>query len=484
MRDDPRAAQDPWARALHGAAALTAGRVGEADGLLDARLPETDELALWRGLLAAARGEDGAARIAAAAPLLRIWPEPLRSRFGPLAAEALAAGGEADAARRLLAGQEASPRYALARARLLEDSGEREAAIAAYEDVVAGRDRRRRADAMRRLAELRLATGALDAAGAAAAMEAVLAGWRGDARERDTRIRLAELRLLAGDPRGAFDALREAEQHFPDAVATLRPRQAEALLAAIRHEPPIAAVALFDTHAALLPAGEPAERALVTLAERLAALDLADRARRVLGQAVARAAPGEPRARLGLAQARLALGANDAGGARAALADTDAEGLPDDLRGERIRQDARALAAMGALDQAAERFREAGPAALPELAELLAARQDWPGASAALGAYLAATIPAAGDLDDEARRLLARHAALLALAGDEAGLAALRAAEAGRMRGGAYGDAFAVITAERIGGVADLPRLRRELEVARAFPSRLDGLRAGTPPAR
>jgi hypothetical protein len=485
MREDPRAAEQPKARALHGAAALVAGRLNEADGLLDPRLPDSDELALWRGLLAAARGEDGAPGIAASLPILRAWPEPLRDRLAPLAALALAEAGETVAARRLIAGRSAEPAFALAEARLREAAGDAEGALAGYDAVARGRDRQARAVAMRRAAELRLATGALDAAGAAAAMEAVLAAWRGDAQELRARTRLAELRLQAGAARGAFDALREAEQTFPQAAAELRPKQAAALLAAIETEPPVAAVALFDTHAALLPPGAPTEQALTALAERLAALDLVDRARRVLGGALARAESDESRARIGLSQAKLALGAGDAAGARKALEDTTAAPLPEELRVARLRAESRALSALGEHDLAAARLRDAGPDALPDLAELLAARQDWAGAAAATQAHLALSLPPApAPLDDAARRLVARAAALLALAGDEPGLAALRAAEGARMEEGAFSEAFGLMTAGRLDGIGDLPRLRRELDVARLLPAQLERLRPSPGAAR
>jgi hypothetical protein len=49
---------------------------------------------------------------------------------------------------------------------------------------------------------------------------------------------------------------------------------------------------------------------------------------------------------------------------------------------------------------------------------------------------------------------------------------------------GAFAEAFALLTAARIGGIGDLPRLRRELEVARLLPARLDGLRASGAGAR
>lgn len=485
MREDPRAGEDPKAHALHAAAALLAGRVAEAEGLLHPRLPASDERELWRGLLAAARGEGGAERIAAGLPLLRAWPEPLRKRLAPMAAEALAAGGEVAAARRLMAGQEEDPAFALARARLLEEAGETPAAIEAYQAIARGRDRRARAIAMRRAAELRLASGALDTAGAAAAMEAVLAAWRGDAQEREARLRLAELRSAAGDHRGAFEALREAEQAFPEIAASLRPRQAEALLAAIAGEEPIAAVALFDTHAALLPRGAQTDQAIAALADRLVALDLVDRARAVLGQALAQAGEAESRARLGLKLAELALGAEDAAAARSVLAETESAALPPPLRRDRLRVEARALARLGEAEQAAARYREGGPELGAELAELLAARQDWAGAAEAMLGHLAVALPPAPEpLPDATRRLVARAAALLALAGDEVRLAALRAAEGTRMEGGAFADAFGLMTAGRIASIGDLPQLRRELELARALPARLEALRAGAGAAR
>jgi hypothetical protein len=75
-------------------------------------------------------------------------------------------------------------------------------------------------------------------------------------------------------------------------------------------------------------------------------------------------------------------------------------------------------------------------------------------------------------LPEEARRLLARTAALLSFAGDEAALAALRAAEGTRMAGGAYAEAFALITAARMTGIAELSRVRQEVELARTLPAR------------
>ena len=107
------------------------------------------------------------------------------------------------------------------------------------------------------------------------------------------------------------------------------------------------------------------------------------------------------------------------------------------------------------------------------------------GAAAALGAHIAAVLPVApAPLDVERQRLLVRQAAMLALAGDDAGLAALRAAHADRLRDGALHGAFTLLTGDPLRGLGDLPRLQRELQLFRGLPSRLEALRAGGPVTR
>ncbi|NKC33664.1 hypothetical protein [Falsiroseomonas selenitidurans] len=485
MREDPVLAEQPKSRALQAVAALLGGRLAEAAGLDNPALPQTDELALWRGLLAAARGQQGAPAVAAGLPLLLSYPAPLQARLAPLVAEALASGGEPAAARSLLATRDQDdPSLALAHARVLEAEEAVEPALAAYDRIARGRDRRARAVAMRRAAELRLAKGLLDAAGAAAALEATLAAWRGDSMETDGRSRLAELRMQAGDARGAFDLLRETASLFPDLAPGLHERTVAALLAALDQEPPLVAVTLFDAHAEMLPAGAATEQALSSLADRLAALDLLDRARHVLRGAAARADGPEGRARLGARLAGLALGAGDAAGAITALRDSAAPGLSAPLTAHRNLLEARALARSGQPEAAAARYRAAGPEAAAELATLLEERQDWAGAAVALRQHLEQVAPPGTPLTAAQRPLIARLAALLTLAGDEAGLAALRAEEAARMGDGPLSSTFGLLTAERMGGLEDLPRLTQELDVARALPARLDRLRAESQPTR
>ncbi|MFC7734490.1 hypothetical protein ACFQX4_01315 [Roseomonas sp. GCM10028921] len=470
FQEDPRASTDPRSLVAHGAAALLANRTFDAQGLTAANLPGSDEVTLWRAALAAANGDAAAASpgFAATIPLLVSYPELLKARLLPVAAEALVEGGDLAAASRLLRGVGARPDLAYARGRLAEAEGRAAEALSLYAGVAAGRDRLARAKALRRSVELRLATGALDAAAGAAALEAGLFAWRGDSEELGTRLRIAALRQAAGDPRGALEMLKETGGIFPDHAAQIRPTQEAALFQALAQEPPTLAVAMSEAYAALLPRDGRGAEALALLAERLAAMDLPERGAALAQQALDRAAPGQ-RAGLTTRLATLRLAAGDAPGALAALQAAPSDPAEMIARG---RLTAQAKAALGARDEAAAVLRGLGPAGLPALAVLLAEQQDWAGASDAL-LSLATARP-----DDPATpREVLRAAAFAALGGDNARLGAIRAAWLGRLAPGPLADALAALTADPVRGLSDLPRLQRELDLFRGFPKRLEAFR-------
>ncbi|PZW41300.1 hypothetical protein C8P66_1217 [Humitalea rosea] len=483
LQEDPRAGRDARIIALQAAAALLSGRLSEAAALATTTLAASDEATLWRAVLAAARGEAATAApgIAASLPLLAAYPEPLRLRLLPHAAEALVEGGAPAAAERLLQDAPDLPALRLVRARLNETQGHLAEALAGYDEVARGRDRLARAEALRRSVELRLQTGALDAAGAAAALDAALFAWRGDGREIAARERVAALQLQAGAPRAALALLQESATLFPDRAEALRPAIATAFLAALEAEPALAAAALFETERALLPDGPAGTRALARLAGRLAAMELGDRAGALLIQAMARAdAPA--RAALGLRLAMLRLEDRDAAGALTALEESRATGLDPVLVLERARIQARALAAHADLPGALALLRGLGLPGADLVAELLAEAQDWPGAATALGDLVAA-LPA-GPLGAEPQRLLLRAAAAALLAGEEARTAALAAGFAERMAETPLALAFARLTGDPATALLELPRLTRELDLFRNPPARLEALRAGGPVAR
>ncbi|WP_135467388.1 hypothetical protein [Crenalkalicoccus roseus] len=480
--ENPAAAEDSGIAALSGAAAALAGRPAEAEGLMHPDLEDCDELILWRAVLAAIRGEAGAAApgFTATLPLVLEYPEGVRARLLPLVAHTLMEKGEREALARLVAAAPGRADLALARAALAEAEGHTEEALAAYDALTRGRDRLVRVRALRRGIELRLATGRMDPAQAAQALEAALVAWRGDQEEFATRLRLARLRLQAGEARGALALLQETGALFPEQASGLRPKLQEAFLAALESEPPLGAVAVFDAHPDLLPAGLEGEAAVMLLADRMIALDLTDRAAALLRRAV-EGASGAQRAALGLRLARLRLTAGEAAQALAVLEQTASPALPEALAQERAVLRARAQALRGDMAQAMASLRALGPPGAEPLAELLAERQDWAGAAAVLQEHLRDVLPPSpAALEMSHRRVLLRQAALLALAGRAGDLAALGAEFGPRMRNGPLAEPFAALTADPLRGLADLPRLQRELQLFRALPAGLEPLRAAS----
>ncbi|MBE9606197.1 hypothetical protein IAI18_15135 [Acetobacteraceae bacterium H6797] len=478
QREDPFLNREPQAIALRAIAALLAGRLAEAKPLEEAELPASDETALWLALAKASRGQgaEAAPLIAAALPLLRTYPDPLLRRLTPIAAEALVEGNELNAAHRLLDGDAQNTALDYARARLFQRENKPAEALALYDSVSRGRDRLQRAKALRQAIDLRYATGEFDAARAAAAMEATLYAWRGDGEEIETRQRLAELRAAAGDFRGAMDILREAMAMAPDKAEAIKPLSQRHLIAAINTEPPLSAVALYDANRQSLPEEGRSEELVTLLADRLAALDLNDRAIALLTEALAKARPGAA-PRLATNLARLKLQEGDAAGALALLPQPEDDSLPEALKKERATLAARAEARRGDLAAARARLAPLGPDGLPILAELQAGAQDWLAAAASLGGLLPALPAAPAPLGEADRLTLVRLAAFAALGGDQARLASLRTAFAPRFQGGELAEAFLLLTAEGLRGLNDLPRLQQELDILRQLPRRLEPLR-------
>ena len=494
--DDGRVADSGDLKGLAAIAAMLAGRPGEADGIADSRLSGTDEVALWRAVLAAMRDEGSPAAapvFAAELPLLLSYPPGLRDRLLPLAAETMALGGERVAAKRLLDSRADDHALDLARGLLLQEAaiepgGNPALALAVYDRLSHGRDRLVRARAAVRAVEMRLAAGLMQPARAAEALDQLIYAWRGDDREFELRKRVAVLWQQAGEWRRALAALREAEDIWPEQRLTLHARMVDIFAAAIAHDatkplPPLDLVALVEENADLLPAGEAGQALGDRLADRLATLDLPQRAVPVLEKLVASVPSGTARAAFGERLASMRLEAGNAAGALSALADSEATPLPDKLREARTMTFARAAAANGELPRATAALAALGTATADGLrADLVEAAKDWPAAEAALRDYAAKTVPDTGLLDEAQARTLLRLASAAAQSGDDATVSRLRERDTRRLPKGKLAEMFRLITSGPVQGVADLPRAVQETKLAGTLPAALKAIGPETQP--
>jgi hypothetical protein len=478
VTEDPRAADDPDITGLSGIAALLSGRPAEADGLLNPALTGTDEVALWRAVLAAMRqeGSPEAAQIFATTVNLALsYPPALRNRLLPLAAETMAMGGAPDAADALLARLPDEPLLAMARGIRLEAKGDVPAALTVYDALATGRDRLLSARAASRAVLLRLASHAIGPADAAAALERGFLDWRGDTRERDLRLRAASLRAEARQWRPALELLREAAQLDPEDSALIGARTGDVLAALLRGPgaaaiPALDLVALAEDNAEAIARVAPGEE-VALLADKLTELDLPRRAAPVIARMIAATPDGAARAALGARLAALHLADGDAAAAAAALRDTTFAPISPTLIEQRGLIDARLHALAHDPGGAAAILSEIGTQSADDLrASVLAEAGDWQGAAAALQSLAARTVPPQGALDPGQQDTLLRLASAQVRAGDDIASRALGTKEAARMAG-PRADMFRLLTAAPVMGVGDLRRSAAEMGLARSIPA-------------
>jgi hypothetical protein len=484
---DPKEAASPDTKALTAIAALLAGRPEEAGGLMDPKLDGTDEIALWRGVRLAMQDEgspQAAAVFSATAPLVFQYPPTIRDHILPLIAETMIQGGEIEPAARLLAQRPSDPKLAYARALLRQAEGDSAQALAMLDTIAGAHDQFDRARAAGRAVELRLATGQLDKTQAADALDKLLYAWRGDARELALRERVAELRGQTGQWRVALAGLRQAETDFPDQSASVHERLKDAFAAMIRDNgakkmAPIDFVAMVEENTDLVPDSGEGVVVEQSLADRLLALDLPDRAKPVLEKLTKQAKFPAAKARFGASLAALDARDGDDKGVLKALDASQGTDLPPDLGDQRQILRAGAVAHQGDPAGAAAMLAPIRTAtAMETRAQILEAASDWPGAEQAWSDCAAATLPDNGMLDEAQIRTVLRLATATARAGDTARLGSLRETYGPRIGAGPLGDMFRLLTAEPINTTADITRSQREMNLAASLPAGLKAVGA------
>jgi hypothetical protein len=292
-------------------------------------------------------------------------------------------------------------------------------------------------------------------------MERLRYAWRGDVFEFDLLRRLAQLYAEHKDIRRSLQTLKEAATYFRDiegvqAVAVDMAALFKQLFAEGEADtlPPVAALALFEEFRELTPAGAEGDAMVRRLADRLVTVDLLGDAARLLDQQVKFRLAGEEKARVGARLAGIRLLDRKPKAALAALADSAVPEIPPDLARDRALVQARALAA---LDRPAEAIAalsgDTGDTAERIRAGIHWRNKEWREAADSFG-RLVDRSAAAGAEADLARLVLSRAVAL-ALAGDDNGVAALRAKHGAMMKKSAFADAFNAVAGPEAGVIRD-----------------------------
>lgn len=476
--EDASGQDDPQLGGLSAVASLLAFRPQEASGLDDRRLDGSDEIAFWRAVRTAMQREvspEAAAVFANTAGLLADYPPELHALVAPLVAETMAMGGQTEAARALLDRDPDDHSLDLARAMLAEATGKVDDAMARYDALSHSADRLVRLRALRNGQELRLATGHATPAETAEQLGRALYAWRGDDREVELRLRVAQLEGQANAWRPALQLLRETEALWPEKREQLRARLHETISQALTPTgqaslKPFDLVALAEENADILPDGEAGLALADKISQQFLALDLPERAMPFLQKMCAEAPSGAARASFGARLAQLQLERGERAAVLATLTQTAADDMPQPLLETRTLLFARAIAGHGDYPSARHALQELdsieGYRLLGELAE---GGANWPDATAALRQVVQRSLPEQGGLTDDQAALVLRLASAASQAGDDASLRRIRTDLLQRIPAGPSADSIRLLTAPKLAAVADMAGLSGDLAAARAL---------------
>jgi len=442
-------------------------------------LGDSDEARFWRALLTAGQPDFSApaAMLAATWQLLQQYPADLRRRIVPVVGEVLDQGGQEKALNTFLS-VFPDPSLDILRAGQMKRQGKIDEALALLDSVARRPDRLMRAHALREAVEIRLASGKMDVAGAAAALGKQFYAWRGGPSDLALRLRVADLRAQAGQWRPALALLRETDALFGGAHARVHAAEGQIVSSLIRGDSAARLsafdlVALAGEAAPLLSAADADVTLAPVLVDKLLALDLPERAEPILQRLFEHAPSLVQKAELGLRLAGLLADRKDVKAALAVLDESNDAGLESRLVTQRGMLRARLLVASGhASDALGILSGVRGAAAIELQAKILEDRGEWSLAAKLLESLL--TTPDFAARPDQAQRELILHLANdESEAGDMAALRRLRGAQGSRFVSGSGAELFAVLTEEPIQAVGDLPRAGRELEAVRALPASL-----------
>ncbi len=359
--DDPLIGQKSEFRALKGAAKFLNGQYEEANRLLnDPRFGDLAEVKLWRAVNNAARGRpnEGARDLMESIHLLDKYPPELLMRLGPIAAEQalLVRNPKAGMAviRKILETPDA-PKNKILDVEYLkglfeQEAGQFDEAIATWDKVANGDNRKARAHAIFDRTELLLKLKRLTIDDAINALEKLRFAWRGDDFELAVLRRLGNLQIEAKHYRDGLKTLRQAAIFFPNspvtpAITEKMHKTFEDLYLGdeINNISAIKAVALYDEFRELTPAGDKGDELIRRLADRMVSVELFGRAEDLLLHQIDFRLTGHEKARVAARLALVYLLDNKPKQALDVLDSSDSPELGDDLVRQRLHLRARAL---------------------------------------------------------------------------------------------------------------------------------------------
>ena len=463
----PQAADTAEFRLMRGGSRYLMGRIEEArEDLAFKGLDHIDEGAFWRAIVEAVAGDRAAAarELRRVGPMVRFYPRTLALPLGLIVAETAIDLGDLKVGifylESLLAAQPTPPQRAYIdylEGRIFELTGDFEKAVEKWDAVAAGRDRLARFLAGRSRTEMQLKLKELSPDGAIEDLEGLRYAWRGDDLEFQLLRRLGSLYIEEKDYREGLLTLRLAATNFREHVRApeVTQQMAEVFSRLFLDDEadklsPVTAIALFEEFRELTPVGVRGDEMIRKLADRLAAVDLLDRAEELLRGQVEFRLKGIDKARVGAQLALIYLLDSKPDLALQVLKSTDEPGLSADVVAQRRHLGARALMAKGEGGAALLALKEDGSLDAERLkTEVYWTAQDWDRTVTALQRVLrVAKAEPRQPLDRDQAGYVFNLAVAMVMAGNERGLARVKADYGHAMASSEYAKGFDLIAGQ------------------------------------
>ncbi len=475
-------------RLMRGGANFLMGRIADAaDDVSNSVLDDNDEANFWRASVIAGSGD-----MIAAAPELRRtgavtlgYPPALRIPMSMVVANASILLGDSQNVRTTVevmntsnpsAAQKGD--IALLEGKVSELDGEEDEAIKKWEEAQLSPNRLASARATILRAELLLKLERTTPAQVIADMERLRYTWRGDELEFNLLRRLGDLYIRENAFRRGLTALKQAATFFrdrseaPEVTQKMADVFAQLYLAGKADVmKPVTAIAVYEEFKELTPAGAKGDEMIRRLADRLAAVDLLDRAAGLLEGQVRFRLKGPLKASVGAQLAFVRMLGEDYEKAIEALDQTNEPGQPEITVSRRRHLRARALMGLNRKEEALVLLKEDKATDADLLrAELFWQGGDWANASQALRRIVKGS-GAAKDkpLSPEQAINVLNYAIALTLSGNERGLGRVRRDFGAAFQNTDLKNAFAMVSAPVAFGLIDPNSVDAKVKLAENF---------------
>jgi tetratricopeptide (TPR) repeat protein len=442
-KDDPATERELSFHIVRGVANIMSGRYEEAEhDLSNPLLDDNSDVAIWRGLIAAARKDWKLARryLEKAQSVMLNYPRPLQAKIMSNLALATIELNDLvntdallDEALHLVGNDAGQAEVTLLRGRFNEAVGRYDVAIGFYKQIDVQRQPQFGVEASLRMIVLQERLGLIARDTAIKQLEALSFFWRGDDLELQIYSKLGDYLEKSDQFRAAFSIMRNANLANPASEISrelydkMRIVFTSLFLDGKADDmPALEALSLFYDFRELVPAGRLGDQIIRGLAERLVDVDLLDQAIDLFSHQVDHRLNGMLRAEVGTELALVYLMNREPQKALSVLHRTRQATMPEDLEKRRTLFEARALAGAGRPELAIELLQGDGPEVMRLRADILWEGKSWKLCGEAFEKLLGERWQNNNPLSAQERNDVMRGALAYALAEDQKGVGDFR----------------------------------------------------------